>query len=146
MWRRCRAWAACRDGRQMADASDFAAQRARASRVLSWYRQYTLLLRRLSSGRTPVALVTYCGQGAVAEGIRRGGGGVHGQDVRPMERFERRFGPECFSQGDSRDPHTLRALKAKLRAFFIAASPPCKAHSTSRMRGSPSEEAMIEET
>lgn len=137
---------ACRDGRQMADASDFAAQRARASRVLSWYRQYTLLLRRLSSGRTPVALVTYCGQGAVAEGIRRGGGGVHGQDVRPMERFERRFGPECFSQGDSRDPHTLRALKAKLRAFFIAASPPCKAHSTSRMRGSPSEEAMIEET
>ena len=57
---------ACRDGRQMADASDFAAQRARASRVLSWYRQYTLLLRRLSSGRTPVALVTYCGQGAVA--------------------------------------------------------------------------------
>ena len=137
---------ACQDGRSMAGAEDFARQRARAGRVLSWYRQYTLLLKRLSSGRTPVALVTYCGQGAVAEGIRRGGGGVHGQDVRPMVRFEQRFGADCFSQGDSRDPHTLRALRTKLGAFFTAASPPCKAHSTARMRGKPSEEAMIEAT
>ena len=137
---------ACMGGSNLASESDFVKQRKVADEVLAWYRQYVELLRRLRSGRTPTAVVGYCGQGGVSEGVRRAGGASHGQDIRGQPKYEARFGSETFSQGDSRSPAELRRLKRATGAFVTMGSPPCKAHSTSLMRGKPSEEAMIEET
>ena len=129
---------ACMGGSNLALESDFARQRKVSDEVLAWYRQYVELLRRLRSGRTPTAVVGYCGQGGVSEGVRRAGGASHGQDIRGQPKYEARFGSETFSQGDSRSPAELRRLKRATGAFVTMGSPPCKAHSTSLMRGRPS--------
>ena len=52
----------CRQVRpaELASESEFAEQRARAERVLDWYRQYVQLLRRLQSGATPTAIDDFC--------------------------------------------------------------------------------------
>ena len=137
---------ACRGGRMLASEVAFEAQRDRAARVLRWYSKYTALLRRVESGRTPVALVTFCKQGGVTEGIRRAHGASHGQDLYDQPKYVERFGSEAFTRGDSTSPHEMRALKRKTRAFFTMASPPCKAYSTSLQRGVPSEGPLIEQT
>ena len=137
---------ACKGGQNLVDEAAFEAQVARSRDAILWYRHYVSLLRRLCSGRTPAALVTYCGQGGVSEGVKRAGGAAHGQDIRAMPRYARRFGPECFSQGDSADAASVRDLRRRAGAFLTLASPPCKAHSTARMRGAPSEEALISQT
>jgi len=61
-------------------------------------------------------------------------------------RYVRRYGEETFSVGDSRDVTELKRLKKATGAFLTLGSPTCKAHSTARMRGEPSEEAMIAQT
>ena len=137
---------ACKGGRMLHGEEAFRQQRKRASEVLRWYSKYTALLRRVESGRTPVALVTFCKQGGVVEGIRRANGAAHGQDLHTQPRYVARYGSETFTQGDSTSPHEMRAIRQKVRSFFTMASPPCKAYSTSLQRGKPSEDPMIEET
>ena len=77
------------------------AQRKLAQQATAWYQNYVALLRKLRSGHAPTALVTFCGQGGVSEGVRRANGAAHGQDLRVQPNYVRRFGRECFSQGDS---------------------------------------------
>ena len=72
---------ACKGGRMLHGEEVFIQQKARAGKVLLWYSKYVALLRRVESGRTPVALVTFCKQGGVVEGIRRANGAAHGQDI-----------------------------------------------------------------
>ena len=136
----------CRSGLNLAPRSAIAAQRERAGEVLRWYSNYVRLHRRLHRGRVPTALVTFCGEGGVSEGVHRAGGAAHGQDRRAMPRYEARFGKGHLSSGDSRNPQELRRLKRASGAFVTLASPPCKAHSAALMRGAPSEPKMIRET
>ena len=137
---------ACLGGINLASEGAFEEQSRLASQALSWYRNYVYLLRRLDSGRTPTALVTFCGQGGTSEGVKRAGGAAHGQDVRDQPRYRVRFGPDNFTQGDSTDASGVRDLLKRARAFVVLSSPPCKSYSTARMRGEASEEPMIAQT
>ena len=137
---------ACGSGASLAAEAEFEAQSALAARALAWYQNYCDLLRARRAGRTPTAIVGFCGQGGVSEGIRRARGACHGQDLRPQERYEARFGEGSFSQGDSTDPTVLRALKRRTGAFFSFHSPPCKLYSSSRFRGEATEPGLIDET
>ena len=136
----------CGGGLNLASPEAFADQARVAREVIDWYANYIRLHRRYHSMRTPTALVTFCGEGGVSEGVRRAGGAAHGQDLRHKERYCARFGRETFTQGDSCSPHELRRLKKRSGAFFTVASPPCKAHSSSLMRGEASEPALIKPT
>jgi hypothetical protein len=133
----------CAGGGALAGDAQFQAQAELANEALAWYRQYVELHRSWHSGRTPTALVTFCGQGGVSEGVRRSGGAAHGQDLRPQERYVARYGEEAFTMGDSCSPTELRALQRATRSVMTLASPPCKAHSTARMRGEASEPPLI---
>lgn len=137
---------ACMDGRNLAGLDEFEAQRERFRQASAWYFNYVRLLKARSSGRTPSAVVTFCKQGGVSEGIRRGGGAVHGQDLTEQPRYRARFGQDSFTQGDSTCTAVVADLKRRAQAFLVVASPPCKEASSSRMRGEPSEPAMIKET
>ena len=75
--------------------------------------------------------------------MRRAGGAAHGQDLRPHERYVARYGEETFTVGDSCNPSELRALQRATRSVVTMASPPCKAHSSARMRGEASEPPLI---
>ena len=145
-WWRAPTVFACHNGLDLAPPNAFERQRRRAEGVLAWYSAYVVLHRRLHSSRTPTALVDFCGEGGVSEGVRRAGGAHHGVDVKEMGAFVRRYGPECFTQADGRSPTVLRALTRKLRPVVSLASPPCKSFSTGRMRGQPKEPPMIKET
>ena len=114
--------------------------------MLGWYRCYVELLRRLRSGCTPSALVTFCGQGGTCEGVRRAGGASVGQDLAQQPRFERRFGGDRFAQGDSTQVGPMVDLKRRARAFVTLASPPCQAYSSARFRGEASSGMLIEQT
>ena len=144
-WRPVEAFA-CLGGFNLASDEAFEEQSRLASQALSWYRNYVYLLRRLESGRTPTALVTFCGQGGTSEGVKRAGGAAHGQDVHDQPRYRVRFGQDNFTKGDSTDASGVRDLLKRARAFVILSSPPCKAYSTARMRGEASEEPMIAQT
>ena len=137
---------ACQGGLNNAGEGEFEAQRERSEQVLLWYENYVRLHRRLHSFVTPSALVTFCCEGGASEGVRRAGGAAHGQDVRDQPKYRRRFGAETFSMGDSRSPHEMRRLRRRVRSFVTLASPPCKAHSSARMRGEASEPPMIAQT
>ena len=110
-----------------AAAVAFAAQADLAARAIDWYRHYVSLLRRLSSGHTPVAIVSYCGQGSTTEGVRRAGGSAHGCDLGDQPRYVGRFGEETFSKGDPTSVSELRELRKRTRAFVTLATPPCGA-------------------
>ena len=138
----CRLWFfrpltmfACLGGRAMAPEGAFVKQQRRSAEVLDWYRQYVDLLRRLRSGRTPTAIIGFSGQGGVFEGVRRGGGAAHAQDIRAQPKHNARYGRETFSLGDSRSPAELRRLKRATGAFVTLGSPPFKSHSTAWVRG-----------
>ena len=88
----------------------------------------------------------FCGQGGAAEGVRRSGGGVHGVDLHDQPNFRRRFGETAFTQADAADASRVRDLRRRTRAFFTSSSPPCKSHSSARMRGEASEEPLIAAT
>ena len=81
----------CKNGLELASDEEFDEQRRKALEVTAWYEQYVSIHRRLHSGRTPTALVTFCGEGGVVEGVRRAGGAAHGQDLRPMPKFVERY-------------------------------------------------------
>jgi hypothetical protein len=146
VWYRPVATYGCRGGLLLASDSEFSSQRARAQKAQRWYQNYRLLLQRLSSGRTPTALVTFCSQGGTSAGVLRAGGAAHGQDLRPQPRYESKFGASKFSLGDSSDAMQVRVLRQKTGAFVTLASPPCKAYSTALFRGVPSEEPLISAT
>ena len=137
---------ACRGGSALAGEKLFEAQRRRAREATAWYQNYVALLRRLRSGRTPTAVVGFCGQGGVSEGIRRANGAVHGQDLRDQPRYRRWFSDPTFSVGDSTDVSRLREIKKATGAFLCVHSPPCKEDSTARQRGVASEPSLITET
>lgn len=136
----------CNGGLDLAAESDFRMQREASEAVLAWYGQYVLLHRRLHSGFTPTAVVTFSGQGGTSEGIRRAGGASHGQDLRDQPRYRGWFGDNRFSQGDSTNPTVVRELARKTKAFIVMGSPPCQPYSTTRVRGVVTERALIEET
>jgi hypothetical protein len=129
--------------RGLARAAAFRDQGRCAEDALCWYRMYVELHRSWHSGRTPTALVTFCGQGGVSEGVRRAGGAAHGQDAVVQPRYTARYGEESFSCGDSCNPTGLRGLQKAARTMVTLASPPCKQHSSARMRGEASEPALI---
>lgn len=108
-------------------AGAFAVQGDLAARAVDWYRHYVSLLRRLSSGHTPVAIVSYCGQGSTTEGVRRAGGSAHGNDLGDEPRYIGRFGEETFSKGDPTSVSELRDLRKRTRAFVTLVTPPCGA-------------------
>ena len=146
IWYRPVAVYGCRGGLLLASPSEFTSQRARANDAQRWYRNYVLLLQRLSSGRTPTALVSFCSQGGTSAGVLRAGGAAHGQDLRPQPRYEKKFGHSKFSLGDSADAMQVRGMRTKIGAFVTLASPPCKSYSTALFRGVPSEEPLIAST
>ena len=133
----------CAGGQNLAEESDFLAVKKEAEMATAWYQNYVLLLKRLDLGRTPTALVGYCGQGGVTEGVRRANGASHGIDIRDQERYRRKYGAETFTEGDATDLRLLRDVKNRSGAFFCELSPPCKAYSNARRRGEPSEPALI---
>ena len=136
----------CQGGAALATKEDFAAARRRAREACAWYQNYVALLRRLQSGRTPSAVVGFCGQGGVTVGIRRANGVSHGQDIRAQPRYVRKFGAERFSLVDSTDVTELRSARRRTGSFLSFHSPPCKPYSTALMRGVPSEAPLIEQT
>ena len=146
MWWRPRTTFGCGGGIHLAAYGEFREQQTLAREAMAWYRNYTRLLQRLTSGQTPTALVTFCSQGGTSEGVRRAGGAAHGQDLRAQPNYEKRFGSETFSRGDSADASEVRVLRRKLRAFFTFASPPCKSYSSALMRGQASEAPLIDAT
>ena len=137
---------ACRGGMNNAPHLAFEDQRLRGLAACGWYENYARLLQKLSSGAAPTALVTFCGQGGVSEGIRQGGGSSHGQDLHPQPAYVARFGGTTFTQGDSTGMTGVADLRRRARAFITMASPPCKPYSGARMRGAPKEEPMIAQT
>ena len=120
---------ACRGGVNLAGPSVFAAQVDLASQATGWYRHYVSLLRRLNSGHTPVALVAFCGQGGLTEGVRRAGGAAHGVDGEAQPAYARRFGLETLSTGDPASVSELTDLRRRTKSFVTMAS------SHSRVRG-----------
>lgn len=126
---RASAPAATGDDEQLIEngAGAFAVQGDLAARAVDWYRHYVSLLRRLSSGHTPVAIVSYCGQGSTTEGVRRAGGSAHGNDLGDEPRYVGRFGKETFSKGDPTSVSELRDLRKQTRAFVTLVTPPCGA-------------------
>ena len=58
----------CAGGRSLASGAQFREQAELADEALAWYRQYVELHRIWHSGRTPTALVAFCGQGCVGGG------------------------------------------------------------------------------
>ena len=84
---------------------------------------YVSLLRRLSSGHTPVALVAFCGQGGLSEGVRRSGGAAHGVDREAQPAYSRRFGCETFTEGDPSSVSELGDLRRRTKSFVTFASP-----------------------
>ena len=137
---------ACRGGMNNAPERVFEEQRLRGLAACGWYENYARLLQKLSSGAAPTALVTFCGQGGVSEGIRQGGGSSHGQDLHLQPAYVARFGGSTFTQGDSTGATGVADLRKRSRAFVTMASPPCKPYSGARMRGAPKEEPMISQT
>ena len=113
---------ACGGGDNLAGESAFVAQAELAAQATGWYRHYVSLLRRLTSGHTPVAVVTSCGQGGLVEGIRRAGGAAHGQDCVDQPRYRERFGRETFSVGGPDDVSRLRELCSRSKAFVTLAA------------------------
>ena len=108
-------------GGNLEGESAFSTQASLAARATGWYRHYVSLLRRLTSGHTPVALVTSCGQGGVVEGVRRAGGASHGQDRSDQPRYRSRYGSETFSVGDPADVSGLRDLRHRTKSFVTLA-------------------------
>ena len=132
LWWRPVARFACRGGANLASFEAFTAQADLAARANGWYRHYVSLLRRLNSGHTPVAVVAFCGQGGLAEGIRRSGGAAHGLDRVAQPEYCRRFGRETFSEGDPTSISELSDLRRRTKAFVTIASPPSNARGSAR--------------
>ena len=137
---------ACRGGMNNAPLIAFEGQKHRGLAACGWYENYARLLQKLTSGVVPSALVLFCGQGGVTEGVRQAGGASHGQDLHPQPMYVSRFGDTTFTQGNSTEATAVADLRKRSRSFITMASPPCKAYSGARMRGAPSEEAMISQT
>jgi hypothetical protein len=134
-WRRPVVRWGCCGGLNLATVSEVLQQKARARAACDWYQHYVRLLRRLSSGRTPTALVTYCSQGGSSEGVVRAGGAAHGQDIVDQPRYRARFGDQAFTKGDSTSSLSVLDLQRRSKAFLVLASPPCQAYSSAHVRG-----------
>ena len=98
------------------------------------------------SGVTPSVVDSFCGGGGSSEGVRRGGGAVHGIDSVVQDEFVRRFGAESFTQGDGVSWATVSKVLKRTRAVGRLASPSCKFYSTARVRGESRAPPMIEQT
>ena len=125
----------CRGGRNLAPPEMFEAQRALSSEMLDWYSLYVGVLRRLESGETPTVVTAFCGGGGDAEGCRRAGGRSRGVDAEDQPDFARRFGGDCFAQGDATSWAYMARQRDKASAFGVMGGPPCKFYSTARVKG-----------
>ena len=127
---------ACRYGLDLASDEEFAAQRRRAERAQAWDARCVTLLKRLSSGATPVVLDLFCCAGGVSEGFRRAGASSVGVDKEEQPCWVQRFGQENFLKGDALDRGLVRRLVRKHhKPMAVWASPPCEASSTATFDG-----------
>ena len=133
----------CAGGSNLAQESEFSAQRALADECLGWYSTYVSLLRRLQSGVTPFSLQAFCGAGGSSEGCRRAGGASVGADLYEQPDYVRRFGSEAFDIGDCVDWSFLARLKARHRAKVLIGGPPCKFYSQLRRKGEATQPPLI---
>ncbi len=87
----------CKGGRSLATPEEFETQALVAKDVLNWYGKYVTLHKLWHGNVKPSALVAFCGQGGVTEGVVRAGGSVYGQDLRPQPRYKAKYGEHNFS-------------------------------------------------
>ena len=126
---------ACRYGLDLATDEEFAAQCRRAERAQGWDARCVTLLKRLSSGATPVVLDLFCCAGGVSEGFRRAGASSVGVDKDEQPSWVQRFGEENFFKGDALDRGLVQRLVRKHRPIAMWASPPCEASSSATFGG-----------
>ena len=137
---------ACDGGLNLASDREFGEVASVGREAQSWYDQYVDMLRRLRAGRVPTSLELFGGEGGKSAGVQESRGASHGVDSRPQPRYVARFGKGNFSQGDATSAVFVRRLARKVRAECVGASPPCKVHSTARMRGEASEPDLLAST
>ena len=136
----------CRMGQYLATDAAFDSQRRLSNEMLDWYGQYVAILRKYSSNEAPRVFDDFCGGGAVAEGIRRGGGVPFGLDNEEQPAYKSRFGPESFACADGVSWSSVRRLQKRHRLRLAGASPPCKWYSTARQKGESTQPPLIELT
>ena len=137
---------ACLRGAALAPEEAFEAQRRRAGLVLTWYRQYSDLYRRLSK-KPPGLVDLFCGGGGCSEGARRAGFVVRGIDAQAQPDYEKHFGADAFVMGDALRPPEVRRACGQVSAIGVGASPPCKAYATTVMPGQePSAPPLLSQT
>ena len=133
----------CGMGKRLASGEEFAQQKKLADEMLDWYGQYVAIFRKLSSNESPRIFDDFCGGGAVAEGVRRGGGVPFGLDIEEQPSYRCRFGRESFTCADGVDWSVVRRLQKKHRLRLAGASPPCKFYSTARQKGESKQPPLI---
>ena len=136
----------CRGGTNLAGADEFLAQQTLANEMLDWYGHYAAILKRLNSGEAIRVFDDFCGGGAVAEGIRRGGGVPFGDDFEDQPAYKIRFGADSFTLGDGVDWSLVRRLQKRHGLRLAGASPPCKWYSTARRKGESRQPPLIGQT
>ena len=136
----------CRGGTNLAGADEFLAQQTLANEMLDWYGHYAAILKRLNSGEAIRVFDDFCGGGAVAEGIRRGGGVPFGDDFEDQPAYKIRFGADSFTLGDGVDWSLVRRLQKRHGLRLAGASPPCKWYSTARRKGESKQPPLIGQT
>ena len=125
----------CSYGLNLAAPEEFKEQAARAQSMFDWDRAQGDLLKRLSSGQTPLVLDLFCCAGGVSEGFRRAGATSFGVDSSDQPEYRARFGDRWFREGNALDRQMLRELVRKYKPIAIWASPPCEASSTATFGG-----------
>ena len=136
----------CGGGQTLAHSAEFARQKSLADSMLDWYGQYPAILRRLCSNEGPRVFDDFCGGGAQAEGIRRGGGTAFGVDIEDQPAYKCRFSADNFKQANGVDWSVVRRLQKKHSLRYAAASPPCKFYSTARQKGEAKQPPLIDLT
>ena len=132
----------CKGGMCLAHDQEYEAMCQRAREVMDWQNIYVAIMRRLKKA-APRSYHPYSAGGADSYGVRRAGGIPFGTDIEHQQAFEEMFGVGSFEVSDASDRAAFLAHVARVNPTLIAASPPCKKHSTSDMQKRSAAEAMI---
>ena len=132
----------CRGGMCLAHHQEYEEMRSRAREVMDWQNIYVAIRRRLKKA-APRSYHPYSAGGADSYGVRRAGGIPFGTDIEHQQSFEEMFGVGSFEVSDASDRAAFLSHVARVNPVLIAASPPCKKHSTSDMQKRSTAEEMI---